>query len=113
MCLTCSCGLPDEDWGDPDNITVDTIKRAVKTLEGRGLTTNDAVKELLYTWQHKTAAQDKTYLPPSVAHTLKTIGHKIRLLMEAGQSKSEAHKIASGEVAGDSGVKAYMRKVIR
>jgi hypothetical protein len=33
MCLTCGCGLPDEDHGDPAHITYEDLKRAADAAE--------------------------------------------------------------------------------
>lgn len=92
MCLTCSCGLPDEDWGNPNNITTETILKATTTKESKGYTADEVVKELEYSWKHLVPEEVKESIIGE--HTTKTVGHKIRLLMKSGLSKSEAHKIA-------------------
>ncbi len=30
MCMSCGCGEPNEDHGNPDNITLDDLRRAAK-----------------------------------------------------------------------------------
>lgn len=30
MCYNCGCGLPNDDMGNPDNITTETISKAAK-----------------------------------------------------------------------------------
>lgn len=95
MCLTCSCGLPDEDWGNPNNITTETILKATTTKEAKGMTANDIVKELDYGWDHLVPKEVKKSIIGQ--HTSKTVGYKTRLLMAAGHSKAEAHNIALGD----------------
>ena len=43
MCLTCGCGLPHEDHGDPANITYEDLKKAADSAE---VSVDDAVKNL-------------------------------------------------------------------
>ncbi len=33
MCMSCGCGDPNEDHGDPDNITLDDLKRAARAAQ--------------------------------------------------------------------------------
>ena len=33
MCLSCGCGKPHEDHGDPDNITYDDLRRAAEAVD--------------------------------------------------------------------------------
>ncbi len=51
MCLTCGCGLPYDDMGDGRNVTYDDIKHAVETSDGKGLTADQAVNNLVETWK--------------------------------------------------------------
>lgn len=30
MCMSCGCGVPNESHGNPDNITLDDLKKAAK-----------------------------------------------------------------------------------
>lgn len=30
MCLNCGCGMPEDDMGNPDNITMQTLRKAAK-----------------------------------------------------------------------------------
>ena len=60
MCLTCGCGEAYDDMGDADNVTYDDIKQAVETKDGKGLTTDQAVKNLTDTWA-KVKVEDKNY----------------------------------------------------
>ena len=43
MCLTCGCGLPNDDHGDPANITYDDFKKAAGAAE---ISTDEALKNL-------------------------------------------------------------------
>lgn len=92
MCLTCACGLPDEDWGNPNNITTETILKATTTKEAKGYTADDIVKELNYGWKHLVSASVKQSIIGK--RTEKTVGHKIRLLLTSGLGKKEAHRMA-------------------
>ena len=60
MCLTCGCGVPDDDMGDPRNITTKDIKEAVGTKDAEGLTADEAIKNLNETWG-KVKDEDKHY----------------------------------------------------
>lgn len=60
MCLTCGCELPYDDMGDPNNVTYSDIKKAVETPDGKGLTANDAVDNLVKTWK-RVKDQDKEF----------------------------------------------------
>ena len=44
MCYNCGCGMPDDDMGNPDNITEKDIKKAA---EASGQTIEDAKKNML------------------------------------------------------------------
>ena len=44
MCYNCGCGMPDDDMGNPDNITEETIKKAA---EASGQKVEDAKKNML------------------------------------------------------------------
>lgn len=50
MCMSCGCGEPNEDHGNPDNITLDDLKRAAKAAridpEQAADNIHDAAKEL-------------------------------------------------------------------
>ncbi len=60
MCLTCGCDQPYDDMGHTDNVTYDDIKKAVETPDGKGLTTEEAIKNLNETWR-KVKDEDKNY----------------------------------------------------
>lgn len=60
MCLTCGCGMPYNDMGDPKNITVKDIKEAVETQAAAGITEEEAVQNLVKTWT-KVKPEDKDY----------------------------------------------------
>lgn len=60
MCLSCGCGLPYDKMTSQDNITVDDIKKAVATEDGKGLTTDEAIANIVKTWA-KVKAEDKAY----------------------------------------------------
>lgn len=44
MCYNCGCGMPDDNMGDPKNITNKTFEEAAKAS---GQTVKDAKKEVL------------------------------------------------------------------
>lgn len=60
MCLTCGCGRPYDDMGETGNITYEDIKRAVNTESAEGITADEAVKNLVETWD-KVKPEDKAY----------------------------------------------------
>lgn len=43
MCVTCGCGEPHEDHGDPANITYEQLKKAADAAE---ISVDDAVKNI-------------------------------------------------------------------
>lgn len=55
MCYNCGCGMPNDDMGDPKNITEKTIEEAAKAS---GQTVEEAKKEMLKLLQ-KQLGQDK------------------------------------------------------
>lgn len=60
MCLQCGCGRPYDKMGDDDNLVVDDIKKSVKTDSAKGITTDQAVKNIAQTWK-KVGDTDKQY----------------------------------------------------
>ncbi|HSX36692.1 MAG TPA: hypothetical protein VLG13_01025 [Patescibacteria group bacterium] len=61
MCLTCGCGLPYDDMGEPDkNIVVNNIKKAVESEAAKGITTEEAIRNIAETWK-KVKDEDKGY----------------------------------------------------
>lgn len=60
MCLQCGCGLPYDKMGDEDNLVVDDIKKSVETSNAQGLTTDEAIKNIVQTWD-KVDDGDKEY----------------------------------------------------
>lgn len=50
MCMSCGCGAPNEDHGNPDNITLDDLKRAARAAniqpEQAADNIHDAAREL-------------------------------------------------------------------
>ena len=48
MCLTCGCGVPNDDHGDPEHITYDDLKRAAAAAE---ISVDEAVTNLNETVQ--------------------------------------------------------------
>ncbi len=60
MCLQCGCGLPYDKMGDEDNLVVDDIKKSVETSNAQGLTTDEAIKNIVQTWD-KVDNGDKEY----------------------------------------------------
>ncbi len=43
MCLTCGCGQPHEDHGNPDNFTYEDLQKAA---EAGGVSVTDAAKNI-------------------------------------------------------------------
>lgn len=37
MCLTCGCGRPDDNMGNPDNIITETLRRAAKAAGAKNI----------------------------------------------------------------------------
>lgn len=60
MCLQCGCGMPYDKMGDDDNLVVDDVKKSVQTSNAQGLTTEEAIKNIVKTWE-KVAEEDKKY----------------------------------------------------
>jgi cysteinyl-tRNA synthetase len=60
MCLSCGCDLPYESYGDPRNITVDTIKEATSPVVANGQNADEIVKNIVKTWK-KVKDSDKNY----------------------------------------------------
>ena len=61
MCLQCGCGLPYDDMGEPDkNIVVSNIRKAVGSEAAKGITTDEAIKNIVETWK-KVKEEDKQY----------------------------------------------------
>lgn len=91
MCLNCGCDLPYEDWDNPDNITVDTIKKATTTPKAQGLTADQVMNRITNTWA-KVKPEDKHY---HSGHThVHSIGDIIDTLMDKGMNKQKAVKQA-------------------
>lgn len=60
MCLQCGCGMPNDDMGQADNLTVDDIKRSVETEAAKGKTADEAIQTIVETWK-KVSDADKQY----------------------------------------------------
>lgn len=60
MCLQCGCGLPYDKMGDDNNLVVDDVKKSVGTKNAKGLTTDEAIENIVQTWK-KVAEKDKEY----------------------------------------------------
>lgn len=61
MCLQCGCGLPYDDMGEPGkNLTVDDMKKFVGSEAAKGITTDEAIENIVKTWQ-KVKDEDKQY----------------------------------------------------
>lgn len=61
MCLNCGCKMPNDDMGDSNNITVDDIKKSVQTDAAKGMTADQALQELVSTWNQKASDEDKNF----------------------------------------------------
>ena len=46
MCLTCGCGLPHDDHGNPDHITIDHLEKSARS---DSIALDEAVKNLVET----------------------------------------------------------------
>lgn len=60
MCLNCGCGLPYDNMGDENNLVVDDIKKSVATKAAKGLTTDQAIENIVKTWM-KVKGEDKKF----------------------------------------------------
>lgn len=61
MCLQCGCGLPYDDMGEPDkNLVVNDIKKSVESEAAKGISTDEAIKNIVETWK-KVKDEDKAY----------------------------------------------------
>lgn len=47
MCLNCGCGIPNDDMGNPDNLTLKTLAKAAKASQTSGTQTLDNLKQAL------------------------------------------------------------------
>ena len=62
MCLQCGCGRPYDDMGEPDkNIVVNDIIKSVTSDSAKGITTEQAIQNILKTWNEKVKEEDKKY----------------------------------------------------
>lgn len=43
MCLNCGCNMPDDDMGNPDNLTMEDVKKAAKAS---GMSVKDTINNL-------------------------------------------------------------------
>lgn len=105
MCLNCGCDLPYEDWDNPDNITVDTIKKATATPKALGLTANQVINRIMSTW-HKAKESDKQFKSADWNHS---VGDIIDDLMDEGMNKSNA--VAKAEELKDDKYNDRMRAI--
>ena len=61
MCLNCGCNMPYNDMGEPGkNLVVDDVKKLVETEAAKGLTTDQAIENIVKTWG-KVDDEDKQY----------------------------------------------------
>lgn len=60
MCLQCGCGLPYDKMGEDNNLVYDDIKRAVETTAAKGLSAEQAIQNIMKTWD-KVSDEDKQY----------------------------------------------------
>ena len=59
MCLTCGCMRPEDTHGDNRNLVYDDIKASTQTPQGEGLTPDQAIKNLVETWNKKVTDEQK------------------------------------------------------
>ena len=53
--------MPYDDMGEPDkNLVVDDIKKAVESDAAKGMTTDEAIRSIVETWE-KVKDEDKQY----------------------------------------------------
>ncbi len=63
MCLQCGCGRPYDDMGEPDkNLVVNDIIKSVTSDAAKGITTQQAIDNLVKTWNEKVKEDDKKIL---------------------------------------------------
>jgi hypothetical protein len=61
MCLQCGCNLPYDNMGEPEkNLTVEDIKKSVESEAASGITTDEAIKNIVKTWE-LAKDEDKQY----------------------------------------------------
>jgi uncharacterized protein YoaH (UPF0181 family) len=60
MCLQCGCGMPNDDMGQKENLTLDDVKRSVETDAAKGMSTDEAIQNIVETWK-KVKDEDKQY----------------------------------------------------
>lgn len=51
MCMTCGCMMPENDMGNPDNITLGTIRKAAKAAGTK--TVHDVMETMMKTYDKK------------------------------------------------------------
>ena len=61
MCLQCGCDMPNDKMGDENNLVVDDIKKSVQTGAAKGMTADEAVQQMLKTWNEKVSDEDKKF----------------------------------------------------
>ncbi|MBI2906068.1 MAG: hypothetical protein HYX92_00285 [Chloroflexi bacterium] len=66
MCLNCGCALPDDNMGNPDNITIDTLVKAAKA--GRNPNLYSVIETIVHTYHTKVKGTPREREPivPSV-----------------------------------------------
>ena len=61
MCLTCGCGEPNAQHGNPDHITMNDVEKAAKAA---GISTDEVVRNLQKTYQQaKTSGGGQAQAP--------------------------------------------------
>jgi hypothetical protein len=50
MCLSCGCGIPEDDMGDPDQITLQTLEKAAKA---NGVTVDEVLETIVRTYNEQ------------------------------------------------------------
>lgn len=51
MCMTCGCMMPDNDMGNPDNITTGTLRKAAKAAGAKNI--HEVMDTLIKTYNKK------------------------------------------------------------
>ncbi len=51
MCMTCGCMMPENDMGNPDNITLGTLRKAAKA--GGAQNVHDVMETMMKTYNQK------------------------------------------------------------
>ncbi len=61
MCLNCGCMMPEDNMGNPDNITLETLRKAARASGHRNI--KDVMEMITRTYQKKVKGTDAETSP--------------------------------------------------